>query len=173
LVKTNPPLVMKSQGDGTADGGGVHETIPLGGPVIAIDATSPLFIKRFAVPDITVALDKACENDPVTVAVNIPVLSGVTGIVPVKLALGFVVVKAYVMLATCAEMRLRPVTLKVTVKPHVVALTKTAPPEPNVCADAGATATDASGRSAAASAAALMCFSGPFSNCCVFACSSV
>jgi hypothetical protein len=42
-----------------------------------------------------------------------------------------------------------------------------------VCADAGVAATDASGRSAAAIAAARICFSGPSSSCCVFAFSSV
>jgi len=48
------------------------------------------------------------------------------------------------------------------------------PPDPQkVCADTCATATDASGRSAAARAAALMCFSGPSSNCCVWFCRSV
>ena len=40
-----------------------------------------------------------------------------------------------------------------------------------VCADAGAANTDASGTSAAASAAALMCFEGPSINCCDCSCS--
>jgi hypothetical protein len=49
----------------------------------------------------------------------------------------------------------------------------TPPDEQAVCADAGAAAIDASGSSAAASAATLMCFSGPSSSACVFDLSSV